>query len=144
MASWNSNFSSSIWQNFCLPFLYYFNILFLIIEISIIPLIENSRIRQHRERYILNRGSKPSGFYSQKLVNSFTKWFCDRSYFYFYFYSIYSVPCSWLQLLDSDWMSTPHWGAIQSFSGPHILINFLLLYFLLLLARLPHIFMNFL
>ena len=32
-----------LWQNFCLPFLYYFNILFLLIEKSRIPLIENYR-----------------------------------------------------------------------------------------------------
>ena len=33
-----------LWHNFCLPFLYYFNILFLLIENSRIPIIENSRM----------------------------------------------------------------------------------------------------
>ena len=64
-------------QNFCLPFLFHFNILFILIEKSRIPIIDNSRTWQHRERYSPNKGSKPSGFCSEKPVNSFTKWICD-------------------------------------------------------------------
>ena len=76
--------SNSFWgwneQNFCLPFLYYFNIQCILIETSKIPIIENSRMWQH-----LNKDSKPSGFYSEKPVYNFTKWFWDRCKIYFIF-----------------------------------------------------------
>ena len=79
--------SSAVWprQNFCLPFLYSFNIVFLLIEKSRIPLIDNSRMRQHRERYNRNRSSKPSGFYLEKSVNSLPNGFVTDVRFILYF-----------------------------------------------------------
>ena len=75
----------SVWQNFCLPFLYYFNIVFLLIEKSRIPLIDNSRMWQHRERYNRNKSSKPSGFYLEKPVNILPNGFVTDVRFILYF-----------------------------------------------------------
>ena len=52
---------------------------------------------QHRERYNPNKGSKPSGFYLEKLVNSFTKWLCDICKIYFIFQmNTYENVSSWI------------------------------------------------
>ena len=86
-----------MWQNFCLPFLFSFIILFLLIEQSRIPFMENYRTWQHREKYIPNKGSKPSGFYLEKpvniLQNGFVIFFCilDENLWNCSFFWIFSM-----------------------------------------------------
>ena len=102
-------------QNFCLPFLYYFNILFLLIEKSRIPLIDNSRMWQHRERYSRNKSSKPSGFYLEKPANSLPNGFVTDVRFILYFRWIHkkmffpplNIQCNSVQMFDpfQDWNS---------------------------------------
>ena len=53
---------------FCLHFLYHLNMLFLFIEKSRIPLIDNSRTWQHRERYILIRAQSLQDSTKKKTV----------------------------------------------------------------------------